>query len=218
MLTKNTHILETKRGTVNDTGTFSAYVSTFGLPADLQNDVIVKGAFASAIKRHKQNNTSPAMLWSHDSHEPIGAWISMIEDDYGLLVRGRLALGTKRGREAYELMKINALQFSIGFAGVVSTMHGDIRYIKQISRLAEISLVALPANENTRLVAMKNAALSKRNIERHLRENGGLSRSQAKSVAAGDWGSLFCDEQGVTKINRIICAIETLTIAIREAK
>ena len=214
---KNVHILQTKRGSITEEGTFTAYVSTFGSPPDLQNDIIQKGAFAFSINKHLKNSTKPAMLWSHDINEPIGKWTSFVEDDFGLLAHGQLALGTKRGREAYELMKIDALQFSIGFAGVKSTMRGNIRYITSIERLGEISIVALPANENTKLVAMKTAALSKRHIERHLRENGGLSRSQAKSVASGNWGNLFCDEKGVGKINRMISAIETLTIAIKEA-
>lgn len=213
MLFKNIHILQTKRGSITDEGTFTAYVSTFGSPPDLQNDIIERGAFLDAIA----DNNLPAMLWNHDVSKPIGKWTSFVEDSHGLLATGKLTLETQLGSEAQALMKDGALQFSIGFAGVVSYMRGNVRHITKIKRLAEISLTALPANQSTKLVTMKNVALSKRHIERHLRENGGLSRSQAKSVAAGNWGNLFCDEKGVGKIDRMISAIETLTIAIKEA-
>ena len=216
-LFKNTHILQTKRGSITDEGTFTAYVSTFGGSPDLQGDVIERSAFAKSIADNLKNNNMPAMLWNHDSALPIGKWTSFIEDSFGLLATGKLTLATKLGAEAHALMKDDALQFSIGFAGAVSYMRGSIRHITNIERLAEVSLTALPANQNTKLVAMKNASMNKRNIERHLRESGGLSRSQAKSVAAGNWGNLFRDENGVDKVNRMISAIETLTIAINES-
>lgn len=47
---------------------------------------------------------------------PIGVFESIEEDQKGLKVKGRLAMGTQAGRETYELMKMGALDgLSIGF-------------------------------------------------------------------------------------------------------
>ncbi len=46
---------------------------------------------------------------------PIGVFDSIKEDDHGLYVKGRLALQTQAGGEAYELFKMGALDgISIG--------------------------------------------------------------------------------------------------------
>ena len=55
-----------------DAGTFSAYGSTFGPPADSYNDIIAPGAFTKTIADHRAAGTSPALLWSHDMQQPIG--------------------------------------------------------------------------------------------------------------------------------------------------
>ena len=47
---------------------------------------------------------------------PIGVFDEIVEDDHGLVVKGRLALKTQAGQEAYELLKMGALDgLSIGF-------------------------------------------------------------------------------------------------------
>ena len=40
---------------------------------------------------------------------PIGVFESIKEDEHGLKVKGRLAMKTQAGQEAYELMKMGAL-------------------------------------------------------------------------------------------------------------
>ena len=56
------------------------------------------------------------MLFQHKTDEPIGVFEEIYEDQKGLFVKGKLALGTQKGREAYELLKIGALDgMSIGF-------------------------------------------------------------------------------------------------------
>ena len=47
---------------------------------------------------------------------PIGVFDEIKEDSHGLYVKGRLALKTQAGQEAYELLKMGALDgLSIGF-------------------------------------------------------------------------------------------------------
>jgi len=210
--------LELKRGSLNSKGEFTAYASTFG-NIDTDLDVIDIGAFKSAIDLHKNNNTMPALLWSHDQNEPIGRWLTMREDQHGLLMTGKLTLGTKRGAEAYALLEDEAISFSIGFIAApngVAFMDG-IRHIRKIQRLGEVSLVAIPANTMAKLVALKSESSNKRNAEKVLRD-AGLSRKQAKLVVAGKWGSLVRDGQGLESLNRVATAIESLTTTIQQTR
>ena len=72
------------------------------------------------------------------------------EDDHGLVVKGRLALKTQAGAEAYELLKMGALDgLSIGFRvnpkEVSYDKRGNKRIIKEVD-LMEVSLVTFPMN------------------------------------------------------------------------
>ena len=96
-------------------GQFEGYASTFGGDPDLQGDVIARGAFAQSLADHKAAGTTPALLWSHDSSEPIGKIVSLEEDDRGLALTGQLAMGVQRADEARTLMQAKALSMSIGF-------------------------------------------------------------------------------------------------------
>ena len=187
-------LLEIKRATLTQTGEFTGYASTWDGEPDLQNDTVARGAFSPALTLHRKNNTMPAMLWNHDSSEPIGRWLSFEEDSTGLLATGKLTLDTKRGREAHALLKDNAISLSIGFslARNGSRMKGDVREITNISRLHEISLVAVPANHNARIVEVK---ASPRAFEKALRERLGLSQREAKRVVSGGYSRLVRDER-----------------------
>ena len=56
------------------------------------------------------------LLSAHKTDEPIGIFENVAEDEKGLYVKGKLAMGTQRGRETYELLKLGALDgMSIGF-------------------------------------------------------------------------------------------------------
>src|SRR2546426_564387 len=78
----------------------------------------------------------PAMLWQHDADEPIGVWTEMAEDAKGLRVKGQLCLDTARGKEAYALLKMGALNgLSIGFCTVPGTSRYNddgVRVVTQV--------------------------------------------------------------------------------------
>ena len=96
-----------------DKGVFTGYGSIFG-NKDQGNDIVVEGAFAKSIG--KKGARAVKMLYQHRQDEPIGVFDEIIEDRRGLKVKGRLAMGTQRGREVYELMKMGALDgLSIGY-------------------------------------------------------------------------------------------------------
>ena len=74
---------------VGEDGTIEGYASVFGV-VDTWDDIIAAGAFAATIAAHKAAGTMPAMLWQHDSDDPIGVWTDMAEDAKGLRVKGKL--------------------------------------------------------------------------------------------------------------------------------
>lgn len=207
-------LVENKRASVTQDGSFVAYTSTFGPPPDLVGDIIEKGAFSAALEEHSRNRTLPALLWNHDTHEPIGTWLSFVEDSHGLLGTGRLTLETRRGKEAAALMKQGALAMSIGFsiAQGGSETRGGIRYINRIGRLAEISLVALPANPAAKILS-KSRPRTPREYEHQLRDALGLSAREAKRAAAGGWSALVREEQ--SNLDRIYEATQEILDEIR---
>lgn len=86
---------------VTGEGIFSGYASLFSVP-DLELDMIAPGAFAKSIET---GPTGIRMLFEHNVQEPIGRWLEMREDQYGLFVRGQLDLNVARAREIKSLME-----------------------------------------------------------------------------------------------------------------
>lgn len=170
-----------------DDGVIEGYGSVFGV-MDAYADIVAAGAFAESLKAHKAAGTMPAMLWQHDSDEPVGVWTEMVEDDKGLLVRGRLAMGTTRGREASELLKMRAINgLSIGFYSRQWSYDAetDVRTLTAVD-LWEVSLVTFPANREARVQSVKSIddLATLKDCERLLRDAGGFSRSEATALVS----------------------------------
>jgi len=166
-------------------GVFTGYGSIFG-NKDLGNDIVVEGAFAKSIG--KKGAKAVKLLYQHRQDEPIGVFDEIVEDRRGLKVKGRLAMGTQRGREVYELMKMGALDgLSIGYRvdpkGVEYDDKGKRRYLKSVD-LMEISAVTFPMNPRARVQAVKGAERTVREWEELLRDAGSLSRNEAKAAAS----------------------------------
>jgi len=170
-----------------DTGTFEGYGSIFNI-TDKGGDIVVPGAFAETLAAQKAAGRLPAMLWQHRQAEPIGVYTSMEEDAVGLKVKGQLALKTARGAEAYELMKMGALSgMSIGYRSRDDSYDRvtGVRSLKKLD-LVELSLVTFPMNDASRVSAVKTIeeldSLSE--IERHLRDVCGLSKSESTALVS----------------------------------
>tara|TARA_R110002074_G_scaffold68131_2_gene159844 strand:+ start:108 stop:1259 length:1152 start_codon:yes stop_codon:yes gene_type:complete len=166
----------------DDKGTFTGYGSIFG-NEDQGSDIMQKGAFTKSLEQRPASKVK--LLYQHKTDEPIGIFESMYEDEKGLFVKGRLAMGTQKGREAYELLKMGALDgMSIGFRadpdkqGYNENKRGT-RTLKEVV-LMEISLVTFPMNERALIENVKASQKSIREWEKILREVGSLSRTEAK--------------------------------------
>lgn len=137
------------------TRTFSGYGAVFN-NTDFARDIIAPGAFAKTISEHKAAGSSVAMFFNHDAYSmPIGKWVSLEEDDYGLKVSGEF-LDTTGGRDAYAAVKAGAVSgLSIGYIATGYEIDGNTRTITE-AKLIEISVVTFPCNDLARVSSVKN--------------------------------------------------------------
>jgi|GEM_PF-2010246 len=195
-----------------ENGTFEGYGAIFG-NLDRDGDVVSRGAFSESLK-----GRMPALLWQHNAKEPIGRFDVVREDKKGLYVKGRLSM-EGRGREAYELLKMGALDgLSIGFVTREASRNAatGTRTITKAD-LMEISLVTFPANELARVTGVKSTDYqdleTPRDFERMLRAHG-FSRSRAKAITAKGFGGsrLYGGKEldVAEAVSQILCSRERL--------
>ncbi|MFY9291569.1 MAG: HK97 family phage prohead protease [Methylorubrum rhodinum] len=189
--------LEIKLAGSADAGEFEGYGAFFG-NEDSHGDTIVPGAFmATLAERKAAGRPLPPMHFNHGlpqlgGERGVGVWKAVSEDSRGLYVKGRLSgMSTDRGRYLFERLKDGAIGgMSIGYqirpngSETVAGRRG--RRLKSIA-LAEISIVDEPSNALARVEAVKLAGIG--DLEDLLRR-GGLSRSAARTLAAGGWPAL----------------------------
>ena len=121
--------------------TIQGYASLWGV-ADLNGDVVAKGAFADSLKRTGADGVR--MLHQHESRAVVGVWDEIVEDDRGLFVRGRIADWSAEARYAQALSRAGALDgLSIGFRAAKARRDGRLRVLSGVE-LWEVSLVTFP--------------------------------------------------------------------------
>lgn len=206
---------EYKRLETDEDGKFEGYASVFG-NKDLGNDVIEKGAFAKSIYKKKPKDIK--LLYQHKTDEPIGVIESIEEDAKGLKVKGKLVLGTQRGRETYELMKAGAINsMSIGYRLNPKGYHYDDKNKKRVIKevdLMEISMVTFPMNPKAKVdkVKMADGTFTTRSLENVLWDSGIFSYDLCKSIASylhKNFGGLRDvadreDIEGIKKLSNIL--------------
>ncbi|WP_332638736.1 HK97 family phage prohead protease [Brevundimonas sp.] len=117
------------------------YASLWGV-ADLNGDVVARGAFAASLV--KTGARGVRMLHQHESRAVVGVWDEMIEDERGLLVQGRVMDWSAEARFAAALSKAGALDgLSIGFRSSRARREGRLRVLVEVD-LWEVSLVTFP--------------------------------------------------------------------------
>lgn len=200
---------------VSDDGSFSGYGSVFGV-IDSYNERVMPGAFTRSIEEKGANGV--ALLWQHRSDSPIGVYTEMREDTKGLYVEGKLALGTEKGREAYELMKMGwKAGMSIGFMPAESEKAEDgVREVRELD-LWEVSIVTFPANaasmvEQVRAKIENGDEPTKRDIERLLTRDAGLSRSKAAALLAGGYDTMIDQRDADDEASELWKAISGISL------
>ena len=189
--------------------TFSGYGAYFN-NIDSYGDIIVPGAFKSAVNYAKRTGDYPALMVQHgaDGYTPVGIFTKMVEDENGLYVEGKLA-DTERGREYYTLMKMEPRpaikRMSIGYftrkaeypseENRKSFPKGCMRKILDVE-LVEISLVTVPANKKATITGVKSEFIV-RDAEKALKE-AGYSASEAKTIISIIKSTVMDDENTPT--------------------
>lgn len=213
MKTKN---LEFKVKSLDDSGSFAGYASVFG-NEDFYGDIVEVGAFGNSIKSLAEDKKKLPILWQHDPSQPIGVFEELKEDDRGLHVKGRLLVDeVRQAREAYALMKAGAIDgLSIGYRTNKADLDLDtgIRRLLDVD-LKEASIVTFPANEESRIEAVKQKleggelpTLSE--FEKFLRESG-FSKSQATAIASKGLRSLLGEPgQKQAQLNNVLSILKS---------
>ncbi|MFN4295879.1 MAG: HK97 family phage prohead protease [Brevundimonas sp.] len=117
------------------------YASLWGV-ADLNGDVVAKGAFAESLARTGASGVK--MLHQHEARALVGVWDELAEDDRGLFVAGRIMDWSPEARFAGALARAGALDgLSIGFRAVRARKEGRLRVLSEVD-LWEVSLVTFP--------------------------------------------------------------------------
>lgn len=202
---------------VSDTGEFSGYGSVFGVK-DSHQDIVIKGAFEKSLSGWNERGSLPALLWQHDSNEPIGVYTKMVEDENGLYVEGRLLIDADPlAKRAHAHLKAGSLSgLSIGFnlKDYEYDRDKEAFMLKEID-LWEVSLVTFPSNDQARIDDVKNALNageipSPRDFERALRDVG-LSQKQAKRFMAEGYKGLRdvdANDPSISDLTNLILNIE----------
>lgn len=147
----------------DDTGTFRALVSVFGV-VDSYDEVIMPGAFTKSLERFGDDPIP--ILWNHQWSEMDAHLASAkgIETDEGLEIEAQFDMDDPASQKAYRLLKSGRIkEFSIGGfepSGGVRLAEVDGRDVWEIHEfeLVEVSLVLRGANPETRLIDVKSAA------------------------------------------------------------
>lgn len=172
----------------DESGRFSGYASTYNNP-DLVGDVMLPGCYDAVLDRIHSGGQMPVMFFAHDHYSiPCGVWDEITSDEKGLHVSGRVNTDLESGKEIYSALKFGSMSgLSVGFSfspdGVEENDSGGFDF-KSIDDLFEISICAMPCNQNARIDSVKSFDVESirdyKTAERYLRDAGSFSREQAK--------------------------------------
>ena len=209
---------------VGEDGEFEGYACLFG-KEDLGHDIIRHGAFSKSLGARGQ--TGVKLLYQHDPNQPIGQWLTIHEDARGLYVKGRLALEVAKAREVMAMMKAGILDgLSIGFRTIrgQSDRKTGVRTLLELD-LWEISIVTFPMQPGARISSMKSdpavlleaPIFTKRELERKLTRDAGLSRSTARTLLAGGYQGLIGKQDAASTLPQTRERLQRLTRAMDRA-
>lgn len=213
-------------------GTIEGYASVFNV-RDSYNEVVMPGAFADSLARHKREGSYPLMLWQHDSYEPIGVWDDLADDGKGLFAKGHLLIdqNVPEADKAYALLKAGAVRgMSIGYReiDVEPSVNGEPTKLVKLD-LLEASIVSFPANRRAAVEAVKSEQswgkleelarrlrdgepMPAREFEDILRE-AGVPKSMAVQIASVGYAKAIRSESGGEEAN---AAVNTALCELRQ--
>jgi len=124
----------------------SVYIEGYASTTDIdrQGDVVPASVWEAGIKNYLKN---PIILAQHDYDDPVGRMVQHRVDSTGLWVKARISAAA----EIFNLVKDGVVTaFSVGFRVMDAEYNAatELFVIKQLE-LVEISIVSVPANQNT---------------------------------------------------------------------
>lgn len=167
-----------KQAESDNTLTIEGYASTND--PDRQGDVVNVSAWEKGLDNYLKN---PILLAYHDHQRPVGKVVEHKIDSKGLWIKAKIS---KAAQDIYELVKDGIITaFSIGFRvkdAEYNTL-AELFVIKELE-LHEISVVSVPANQNT----LFNLAKSFENLEEFtlFKQQFALASESAKRLENGD--------------------------------
>lgn len=159
-----------------DQGVIRGYAATFA-------NGFQPGAFAASLEYWRACDASPHMTWCADPSDVVGRWSSCLEDGHGLLVTGRLALGTERGERIRQELR-NGIDGLSAFFQIKTKIGGKI----VAAHLSEVSLMRgaeIPEDKSAQPLKFANVG----EFEGWLREKG-VAKAAARKLASGGWAKL----------------------------
>jgi HK97 family phage prohead protease/HK97 family phage major capsid protein len=147
----HTQAIKTEASTDNSI-TVSGYASTTDV--DRQGDIVQADAWKSGLINYLKN---PIILAYHDANKPVGRMVEHRVDEKGLWIKARISTAAQ---DVFELVKDEVLTaFSIGFR-IRDAEYDEAKEVFQIKQLElhEISIVSVPANQNTLFSLSKSFA------------------------------------------------------------
>lgn len=194
MLTKNTADIAVKAGPQDGLaeGQFTAYASVFG-NVDSCGDVMVRGAFANTLAQWESTGKPIPLLFGHEMGDPdynIGYVVNAVEDDNGLLVTCQLDLENPKAKQVYRLIKgrrIDQMSFAYDVVSKRETYYeGDLEVSELLEvKLYEVSVVTIGANQETEILAVKQAGQLAEHLAAHLeagRVPSAINESELRSA------------------------------------
>lgn len=173
---------------------FEGYGNVFNI-RDSAGHITMPGAFGKSIQKHNASGIPLPITWNHNLGDPIGSWVEMYEDSYGLYIKGRLTKGVPQAETAYKLLKGGDVSgLSIGCYVIDKEMSNGSLLLNELD-LFEIAIVTVPANYQSRITFVKSMLENDElpsisQVEKALREIG-FSRSEAKILMSQGYKGLL---------------------------
>lgn len=139
-------------------GIVTGYLSAFGV-VDAYKDVVMPGAFSKTIQEQGPASKQPRIkhLLNHDITQPIGKFISLKEDAYGLAYESKIGTNTV----AADFMKMAESELitehSIGYREI-KTAKGDngTKLLQELKLMEGSSLTGWGVNQYTPMTGIKS--------------------------------------------------------------
>lgn len=154
-------------------GQFIGYASVFG-NVDSYGEVVMPGAFDKTIAEWVKSGNPIPTLFAHNLSDPdynIGGVVTAEPDAVGLKVTVQLDLENSKALQTYRMLKgrrINQMSFAYDEIDAGPAVHDgqDVWELREL-KLYEVSVVTIGANQETEILAVKQAAtLAERELAR----------------------------------------------------